>query len=80
MVGVIQVSLLQGMTHPGGVAPHDVEIGAGVNARLGVPLDLRRPGVVHRRGEDRHNRGLWVKNPVLKHLRNAQKVLGSGVR
>mmetsp|Transcript_67 Transcript_67/g.145 ORF Transcript_67/g.145 Transcript_67/m.145 type:complete len:213 (+) Transcript_67:576-1214(+) len=67
VVGKIQVLVLRGVLHSGGIAPNDVEVGTGVHTRLGVPLHLRRPSVNHGAWEDGNDRRLGVEDAVLKH-------------
>lgn len=63
VVGIEQIfALLGGVRNTGGVATHNVEVGAGVHTRLGVPLHLRRPGIQHGAVIQGENTSRWRRS------------------
>ena len=61
------VTVLGGVGHARGVAPNNVELGAGVGTSLGVPLDFGGTSVEHWAWEDGHDSVLWLEDALGQH-------------
>ena len=74
MVRIIEISLLDRMTHTSRVPTNYVKVGPCIDPSFRMPLHLSGARIVHRRGEYGYHRRLWIEHTVLKNLKTHYKI------